>query len=681
MTFKPNRWMTIGLVIATLSATAACGNSNTEAPLPEAVETTTSEANINSAESTAAENETAISGAEERDPVEWDLTRLFPDADAWDTARLDIIERIEPIEAAAETFEPSASALADLFDQTSDIARDGFRVSTYAFLDADTDLRNGEKLARRGQAQSMFAAYGEATAWISPMVQEVGEAQIEAWIVAEPRLEKHAFGLRETLRMAPHTLSPEGEAIMAAASVALGGPQRIYSQLKNSDIPWPTITLSTGEEVRLDSAGYVKGRAAENREDRIAVFKAFFETYQQFESSLGEALGSHVQRQVFNASQRGYGSALEAALADDNIPREVYDTLLSEVNAALPTLHRYFKLRARILDIEEFAFHDIYPNLVETDQVFDLARSAQIAAAASEPFGDDYVQNLCTAMSGTWTHAYPNQGKRSGAYMSGSVYDVGPFVLLNHQDTYNSASTFVHEWGHAMHTLLANEAQPFETARYSIFIAETAAITNEVLAQEKLLEAAETDAERLFYLGYALEQMRGTYFRQTQFAEFEAAIHEAVENGESLTGKRMTEIYGDIFNRYYGVDEGITVVPEAYNLEWAYIPHFFYDFYVYQYSTSLAAAVYFADKIREGDEESVALYLEMLEAGGSGHPYDLKLKAGLDMASPAPYRAVEARMNRIMDEIEAILDRQESGEAAPARTIAALTNPCENGDS
>ena len=385
----------------------------------------------------------ADSGAEaEREPVEWDLTRLYADVEAWDAARLSVLERLGPIEAMAETFEPSAASIADLSEQTSEIAREALRVSSYAFMDSDTDLRDGDKLARRGQAQAMFAAYGEATAWISPMVQAQGEKRVETWIAEEPRLADHAFGLRETLRSAPHTLSPEGESLMAAASVALGGAQRIYTQLKNSDIPWPTITLSTGEELRLDAAGYVKGRAAENREDRIAVFNAFFETYQQFESSLGEALGSHVQRQVFNASQRNYGSALEAALADDNIPREVYDTLLSEVNAALPTLHRYFELRGRILGVEEFAFHDIYPDLVETDQVFDLEKSAQIAASASEPFGQDYVQSLCLAMTGGWSHAYPSQGKRGGAYMSGSVYDVGPYVLLNHQDTYDSASTF-----------------------------------------------------------------------------------------------------------------------------------------------------------------------------------------------------------------------------------------------
>ena len=627
------------------------------------------------------DDDVAAAEADARAPVEWDLTRLYADVEAWDAARLDVLERLEPVAAMADTFEPSATSIADLFEQTSAIAKEATRAYVYVSMDADTDLRDGEKLARRGQAQSMYAAYGESIAWISPMIQEMGSDQVEAWIAEEPRLAPFAFGLRETLRMAPHTLSAEGESLMAAASVALGGAQRIYTQLKNSDIPWPTITLSTGEEIRLDAAGYVKGRAAENRQDRIDVFAAYYETYQQFESSLGEALGSHVQQSVFNASQRNYDSALEAALADDNIPREVYDTLLAEVNAALPTLHRYFKLRARILDIEDFAFHDIYPNLVETDQVFDLDRSAQITAIASQPFGEEYVSSLCAAMSGGWSHAYPSQGKRSGAYMSGGAYDVGPYVFLNHQDTYDSASTFVHEWGHAMHTILTNENQPFENAGYSTFIAETAAITKEVLAQERLLDAAATDAERLFYLGYALEQMRGTYFRQTQFAEFEAAIHAAVESGESLTGSRMTEIYTDIFNRYYGVEEGVTAVPESYNLEWAYIPHFFYDFYVYQYSTSLAAAVFFADQIRAGDEEAIAAYLEMLEAGGSDHPYDLKLKAGLDMASPAPYQAVEARMNRIMDEIEEILDRQDSGEIAPVRDVVTFANPCDGGES
>lgn len=617
----------------------------------------------------------------EREPVEWDLTRLFADAEAWDAARLNILDQVKAVAAQRETFTPSATALADLLDETSNLVRTGLRVSSYAFLDADTDLRNGEKVARRGQAQAMFAAYGEATAWISPMIQDLDPAEIEAWIAQEPRLAKHAFSLREILRNTPHTLTPEGEQIMAAASVALGGAQRIYSQLKNSDIPWPTITLSTGEEVRLDAAGYVKARASPNRQDRIDAFGAFYETYAQFGSSLGEAVNSHVQRQVFAASQRNYASALEAALSDANIPRAVYDTLVAEVNAALPTLHRYFTLRARILGIEDFAFHDIYPNLVETDEVFDLKRSGQIAAAASLPFGGDYVDDLCAAMTGGWTHAYPQQGKRSGAYQNGSVYDVAPYVLLNHQDTYDSASTFVHEWGHAMHTILANEVQPFETANYSIFIAETAAITKEVLAQERLLDAAETDAERLFYLGYALEQMRGTYFRQTQFAEFEAAIHAEVESGGSLTGDRLTEMYTDIFNRYYGVEEGVTFVPEAYNYEWAYIPHFFYNFYVYQYSTSMAAAVYFADKIRAGDTETRDLYLEMLKAGGSDHPYDLKLKAGLDMASPAPYRAVEARMNRIMDEIEVILDRRDSGTPAPLRTVTPVPDLCGAGDS
>ena len=612
-----------------------------------------------------------------REPVAWDLTSLYPDVAAWDAAREEVLAEIPELAAMQDGFGRNARSVADFMDAVSALAKKAYRVASYANLNADEDLRDGERRERRGQSQRMLSEFSKSIAWVDPAVLAIGEARIERFIAQEPRLQKHAFALRNTLREAPHTLSEEGERIMAAAGLALGGAQRVYSQLKNSDIPWPTITLSTGEEIRLDASGYVKARAAENREDRVKVFEAFYSTYEDFQTSLGETMNSHVLAQVFNAEQRNYPNALAAALADDNVPEAVYRTLVEEVNRSLPTLHRYMKLRGRMLGIEDLSYHDIYPDMIRTDTVFDLKTSNNIAAAAAQPLGEDYQAKLCDALDQSWVHAYPSQGKRSGAYMSGWVYDEHPFILLNHQDTYDSTSTLIHEWGHAMHSVLANEAQPFETARYSIFVAETAAITNEILAQERLLEAAETDDERLYFLGYALEQMRGTYFRQTQFAEFELAIHEAVEAGETLTGEKLTEIYKDIVERYYGEAEGVTDVPDLYTLEWAYIPHFYYNFYVYQYSTSLAASVYFADKIRAGDGEALERYLDMLRAGGSDYPYALKKKAGLDMASPEPYRAVEARMNRIMDEIEAILDRRAAGEPEPELAFTPLpSNAC-----
>lgn len=589
----------------------------------------------------------------------WDLSALYPSVDAWDADRQAVLARIDDIEARRATFGDTAETVADTYDELSALLLRAYRVFTYASLRADENLADGEALARRGAAQQMFSALSQATAWIAPAVQALGEEAIEAYIAEEPRLADHAVGLRNTLRRAEHTLDADGERLLAGAGLPLSGAQRIYSQLMNSDIPWPTITLSDGEEVRLNSQGYVRARAAENREDRIAVFDAFYSTFDQFESALGETLHTHVQGQVFNARERGYDNALDAALSGDFLPEEVYRTLVEEVNRSLPTLHRYMELRERMMGLDQIAYHDIYPDLVSTDETFPIERAAEITVAASAPLGRDYQLALADAIyNQDWMHVYPGDAKRSGAYMSGWVYDAHPFVLLNHQDTYDSVSTFAHEWGHAMHGVLANETQPFETARFATFVTETAAITKEMLAQEMMVRNAQTDEERLFFLGYALEQMRGTYFRQTQFAEFELAIHEEVEAGRPLTGERLTELYNGIVRRYYGADEGVTEIPEIYALEWAYIPHFYFDFYVFQYSTSIAGAAYFSERMLAGDDDVTERYLEMLRAGGSADAYDLKLVAGLDMASPDPYRAIDARMNRIMDEMEAILDRR-----------------------
>ena len=591
----------------------------------------------------------------------WDLTTLYPSVEAWDDAREAVLAEVPQIEAARATFGDSASDMADALEALSAVQLRAYRVFSYASLKADEDLTDPEAQARRGSAQQMFSTLSQAASWVAPTVQALGEDTVEAYIAAEPRLADHAVGLRNTLRRAEHTLDAEGERLLAGAGLPLSGAQRIYSQMMNSDIPWPMITLSTGEEVRLNSQGYVRHRAAENRADRVAVFDAFYSTFDQFESALGETLNTHVQGQVFTARERGYDSALDAALSGDFLPEGVYRTLVAEVNRSLPTLHRYMALRERMMGLEQIAYHDIYPDLVATDEDFSIDRAAQITVDASAPLGGEYQRTMAEAIyEQDWMHVYPQEGKRSGAYMSGWVYDAHPYVLLNHQDTYNSVSTFAHEWGHAMHALLANEAQPFETAGFSTFVTETAAITKEMLAQEMMARNAATPQERLFYLGYALEQMRGTYFRQTQFAEFELAIHEEVEAGRPLTGQRLTELYNDILRKYYGAEEGVTDIPELYALEWAYIPHFYFDFYVFQYSTSIAGAAYFSEQILAGDDEVTQQYLDMLRAGGSADPYDLKLRAGLDMASPEPYRAIEARMNRIMDEIEAILDDQEN---------------------
>ena len=509
-----------------------------------------------------------------------------------------------------------------------------------------------------GQLAALGQAVGAATSFVSPEIVALGEDTIEAFIAAEPGLAKHALGLRDTLRQGKHVLSPETEQVISLMGTALSASQSARDMLANAEITWPTITLSDGTEAHLTNAGYTKYRAVDNRDDRIAVFDAFWGQYKAFESTFGVTLNGEVQANVAMSKARKYDNILQYFLSGDNIPETVYRTLVKVTNDRIDVLHRYFELRARMLDIDDLGYHDIYPDLVQTDLTFPIDETREHMLASLRLLGEDFAKQFAKASSERWMHVYPQPGKRSGAYMSGAAYDVHPLILLNHQDDYNSASTYAHEWGHAMHKVLTNEHQPFELSNFSIFTTEIAAIAKEIILQEHMLANAKSEDERLFYLGYALEQMRGTYFRQVMFSEFELAIHEEVEQGRALTGARMTQIYGEILKRYHGHEQGVMNITEREMIEWAYIPHFYYNFYVYQYATSIAGAAYFVDQMKVGGEEAREVYLDFLKAGGKDYPVNILKEAGLDMASPAPYNAVIDRMERVMDEIEAILDKR-----------------------
>ena len=353
------------------------------------------------------------------------------------------------------------------------------------------------------------------------------------------------------------------------------------------------------------------------------------------------------------AKARNYGSVLERELFSDNIPEEVYRTLVEEVNQALPTLHRYFRLRARMLGVDEMRYYDIYPPLVALDKTFDIETSKAITLEAMEVLGDDWVEMQRDAFSKRWVHVYPQRGKRSGAYMNPAAYDVHPYILLNHNDDYESLSTLAHEWGHAMHTLYSKQSQPFDTSFYSTFIAEIPSTSLELILQDYMTRNTDSVEEKLYYLGSGLEGMRGTFFRQTMFAEFELALYEAVERGEALSGESISAIYGDILKRYHGHEEGVVVIDELYTNEWMFVPHFYLNMYVYQYATSQTAGAALYQKIKTEGEAGVDNYKNLLRAGGSDYPYVLLKNAGVDMATPEPYRAAVATMNAIMDEMEA----------------------------
>ena len=594
--------------------------------------------------------------------ITWDLSDLYPDLDAWNSARLEAIGRAGPIEARKGSLGSSAASLYETMQLVSDTIRLSDRVYAYASLKLDEDVRVGEAQEHSQLVDAMEARLSEATSWMEPELIALGRARIEAFIATEPRLAPFAHGLDDVLRSAEHTLGEEAEATLSFFSRTINAPSDTYSLLSNSDIPFPTLTLSDGSEHRIDNQAYGALRRGRNREDRKAVFDAYWGKWAEFNSSVGMVLNSHVQTQVALSRARGYENVLTRELFQDNLPPAVYRTLISEVNNSLPTLHRYFRLRARMLGVEQMHYYDIYPPLVALDREFDIETTKRITLEAMSILGDDWVDIQRDAIEERWMHVYPQRGKRSGAYMLGAIYDVHPYLLLNHQDDYDSMSTFAHEWGHAMHTLYAKQAQPYQTAGYATFIAEIPSTSLELILEEYMVENAATIDEQLFYLGSGLESLRGTFYRQAMFAEFELALYETVERGEPLTGNRITEIYRDLVRRYHGHDEGVVIVDDLYANEWMFVPHFYRNMYVFQYATSLTAGTALYAKIVDEGEAGVENYKDLLRSGGSDYPYNLLVAAGVDLATPDPYRAVVNRMNAIMDEMESLLAQKESAE-------------------
>ena len=582
----------------------------------------------------------------------WDLTELYPNDAAWSAERTALQGQIAQLPQLHGTLGRDAGALRTALQTISDVYRRTARLYIYASLKADEDLRVAPNQERRQQAQDVFTAMGEATSWVEPEILTVGQAKIDQFVAAEPGLAKFRFYLANILRRAPHTLSEESERVLASSGSPLSGPGDIRDQLASSDIPRPEVTLSTGRTVRLDDQGYSIERYAPNRADRKLVFDRFWGSYKTFESSLGAALNSKVRGDIFQAKARHYDTSLQWALSGDNIPEAVYRTLVAEANRGLPTLHRYFALRQRMLNLPDLHYYDIYPPLVSNARRFSLADMRTTTLEALQPLGPDYVRTLAASTAARWMDPFPRQGKASGAYMNGGAYDVHPYLLLNLAENYEGLSTFAHEWGHAMHSLLAKSRQPFETSDYATFTAEIASTTNEQLLARHMVETARTREEKLFYLGQRMEGFRSTFFRQTMFAEFELRIHDMAEAGEGLSGEKFTALYLELLRKYHGT--GMEIDP-LYAIEWAYIPHFYRTFYVFQYATSISGAVFFSRSVMQGGAQARERYLDALRAGGSDYPVAILGHAGLDMTTPAPYQALIAEFGSVLDQAEALL--------------------------
>lgn len=583
----------------------------------------------------------------------WDLTPMFANDAAWDAERLAIQAALPSLRELRSGFTRDAASLRQALDTLSSWRQRYSRVAVYASAMASTDNRDARNQERQSLLRSLGGQWGSALSWVDSEIRQLGEPKLNAWLAAEPGLKKHEKRLRDVLRQAAHQLTPEAESALAAFGPVLGAATNSRTLLTTVDADWPTLVVD-GKTEKLNDIGYARLRAHPDRAVRQQVFERFFGAYGRLENTLGSLLGQRVETGVVNARLRGYPSAVAASLADNDIPESVYRTLVAETNKGLPTLHRYLKLRQRLLGLPDLAYHDIYPDLVKSERRYTPEESGALTLAATAPLGADYQRQLQQALGAKTMHVFPAPGKSSGAYQSG-VYGLTPLVFLNHQGSFDSLSTFAHEWGHGMHTVLANAAQPFETAGYPLFLAEIASFSNELLLQQHMLAQAKSRDERLYLLTEAVERLRSSYFRQTMFAEFELATHDALQRGEPLTGKRMTAMYCSLLRKYHGADQGVMKIDPVVCSEWAFVPHFHRPFYVYQYATSMAGAAYFTEQILQKKPGMPETYLSVLRSGGSVHPVPRLRAAGLDMDSPAPYQALVRHMDRLLDEIEKLL--------------------------
>ena len=606
---------------------------------------------------------TVLTLAQERDranvPVayQWNLADIYPDDAAWRTRKEAIVAEIPKIGEFRGRLGSSPQTLASALELSTRLAKELTRLYVYASMLSDTDTRLDAPQGMQQEMQQIFARFGAEASFIEPELLKVGTATVEKYLAAEPRLKVYAFYLRDIVRRAPHTLSDAEEKILADAAPLAGSAANIYGILTNADFPYPTITLSDGRSVKVDQAGYSELRTSKNRDDRQAAMSSFFGSLGGFSRTFGTTINSEVQKVLFYGRARKYGSNLEASLDPANIPVSVYTRLVAGVNRHLPTFHRYLKLRKRMMGLsDDLHYYDLYAPLVASvDLRYTPEEAQQHVLAAFAPLGSDYQAVVQRAFRERWLDWYPTEGKRSGAYSNGGAYDVHPYMLLNYLGQYNDVSTLAHELGHTMHSYYSNKTQPFPTADYATFVAEVASTFNEALLIDHMLKQIKDTPTRLSLLGNYLENIKATVFRQTQFAEFELRMHEMAEKGQPLTGDALARLYLDITRRYYGHDQKITVVDDYIAHEWSFVPHFYRDFYVFQYATSFTAAEALSEKVLAGDKAATARYLTFLSAGGSDYPVNLLKNAGVDMTTDEPLDLTMRKMNAVMDEMEKLL--------------------------
>jgi len=593
------------------------------------------------------------------DKYKWNLAEVYASPAAWRTQKEKITAELPKVREFEGTLSASPKTLADALELMSRLDKELTRLYVYASMLSDEDTRDSVPQGMQQEMQQIAASFGAYASFIEPEIVKIGSAPIEKAIAAEPRLKPYAFYLRDIARRAAHTLSDAEEKILADAGPLAGSPTNIYTILTNADFPYPTVTLHDGKSIKVDQAGYSELRAASNRDDRRAAMSAFFTALGGFGRTLGMTMNASVQKDLFYAKARKYTGNLEAALNGPNIPVSVYARLIEGVNKHLPTFHRYLKLRKRMMGLsDDLHYYDLYAPLVSSVNLRYTPEEAQkLVLDAMAPLGSEYQATLRRAFSERWLDWQPTEGKVSGAYSNGGAYDIHPYMLLNYLGQYNDVSTVAHELGHTMQSFFSNKTQPYPTASYPTFVAEVASTFNEALLIDYMLKQIKDTPTRLSLLGNYLEGIKATVFRQTQFAEFELRMHEMAQKGEPITSDALAKVYLDITRRYYGHDQKVAIVDDYIAHEWSFIPHFYRNFYVFQYATSFTAAEALSAKVLSGDQAATKRYLTFLSAGGSKYPIDLLRDAGVDMTTDEPLDLTIRRMNQVMDETEKLLGK------------------------
>jgi oligoendopeptidase F len=593
------------------------------------------------------------------DEYKWDLTALYPSDDAWRAEKEKVAAEVPKLRAFQGTLGSSAARLADVLELQSGLDKELNRLFVYAGLSSDQDTRVSKYQAMEQEMIQLGSSVGAEEAFIQPEILKIDNATLDKFIAQEPRLQVYKHYLEDIERQRAHTLSNAEEKLLAGSAVMASGPHSVYGIFADADFPYPSVTLKDGKTVKLDKAAFSLHRASPSREDRQKVMEAFFTAVGKYRGTFGSMMNSSVQASVFYAKARNYDSDLEARLDGPNIPVTVYSRLVEGVNKNLASFHRYLKLRKRMMGLSDLHYYDLYAPLVPAvDTKYSVDQSVQNILAALAPLGPDYAAGAKHALTERWIDMYPTEGKASGAYSNGGAYDVHPYMLLNYNGRYEDMGTLAHELGHTMQSYFSNKMQPYPLSQYPIFVAEVASTFNEALLNHYMLKQTKDDAVRLSLLGSYLEGIKGTVFRQTQFADFEQRMHQMVEKGQPLTGDALSSLYMEIVKKYYGHDQGVCMVDDYVANEWAFIPHFYNSFYVFQYATSFTASSALSEKVLAGEPGAKERYLKFISAGQSEYPIELLKAAGVDMTTDEPLELTVKQMNRVMDEMEKLLDKK-----------------------